>query len=87
MSQLLLNQRSVGGEKVLGWWLSLGGRITGDLKFLKFCLLFYKFSTVNINCVIFSPKFFFFFPISEQEQLQGNNFGYLLPSFQGSLQR
>lgn len=33
---------------------------------ILFCLLFYKFSTVNINCVIFSPKIFFF-PISEQE--------------------
>lgn len=34
MLQLLLNQCSVGGEKVPGWWLPLGGRITGDLKFI-----------------------------------------------------
>ena len=26
---------------------------------ILFCLLFCKFSTVNINCVIFSPKIFF----------------------------
>ena len=32
--QLSLNQCSVGGEKVPGWWLPLGGRITGDLKFI-----------------------------------------------------